>query len=115
MISLDEIKTATLEDEVLCKLKQAIINDEPNLWKSADLKPFNKLKTELFIVNDIILRTNRILAPSRLQQKLIELAHVGHQGITKTLKLLRTKIWFSKVEYSYCNCHVIIVSHSELL
>lgn len=94
MISLAEIQTATLQDNTLQILKQATLNNDQDLWKLPELKPYNKLKEELSIVNDVVLRSNRIIPPTTLQNKLIELAHIGHQGITKTLKLLRSKVWF---------------------
>jgi hypothetical protein len=33
-----------------------------------------------------------------MRQRVIEIAHEGHQGVTKTKKLLRTKVWFPKLD-----------------
>ncbi|XP_044163824.1 uncharacterized protein K02A2.6-like [Acropora millepora] len=35
--------------------------------------------------------------PTTLQQRVIDLAHEGHQGIVKTKKLLREKVWFHRM------------------
>lgn len=35
-----------------------------------------------------------MVIPETLQQRVIDLAHTGHQGIAKTKALLRTKVWF---------------------
>jgi len=35
--------------------------------------------------------------PASLQDRVIQLAHQGHQGITKTKALLRSKTWFPKI------------------
>ena len=38
------------------------------------------------------------MIPSSLQQRSIDLAHEGHQGIVKTKRLLREKVWFPGIE-----------------
>ena len=40
------------------------------------------------------LRDNRIVIPTSLQRKVVDLAHMGHQGIVKKKALLREKVWF---------------------
>ena len=44
-----------------------------------------------------ILKGTRIVMPTSLQQRVIDLAHEGHQGIVKTKKLLREKVWFHRM------------------
>ena len=61
---------------------------------------FKHVKDEL-TVNDssnIILRDHRIVIPSLLREKAISLAHEGHQGLVKTKRLLREKVWFPKID-----------------
>ncbi len=36
--------------------------------------------------------------PSSLHDRVIELAHEGHQGIVRTKQLLRSKVWFPKMD-----------------
>ena len=47
--------------------------------------------------SDVILHGNRIIIPT-LQQRAISIAHEGHQGLVKTKKLLREKIWFPRID-----------------
>jgi len=44
------------------------------------------------------LRGTRIVIPETLQQQTIQLAHEGHQGITKCKALLREKVWFAAID-----------------
>ena len=57
---------------------------------------------------DLLLRDTRIVILSSLQQNVVDLAHMGHQGIVKTKALLREKVWFynidSLVEDAVKNC-----------
>ena len=40
----------------------------------------------------------KLVMPSSLQQQTLDLAHEGHQGITKTKALLRSKVWFPNID-----------------
>ncbi|CAB3997487.1 hypothetical protein BOX15_Mlig023251g7, partial, partial [Paramuricea clavata] len=49
----------------------------------------------------VLLRNNRIVIPRSLQQRVLELAHQGHQGIAKTKARLRTKYQAQKITPRY--------------
>ena len=42
----------------------------------------------------ILLKSDRIVLPSSLQCRAVEITHAGHQDITKTVALLLEKVWF---------------------
>ena len=46
----------------------------------------------------MVLRGNRIVVPSKLRERAVDLAHVGHQGIVKTKSLIREKVWFPGID-----------------
>ena len=46
----------------------------------------------------MVLRGNRIIVPSKLRERAIDLAHVGHQGIVKTKSLICEKVWFPGID-----------------
>lgn len=79
------------------KINESAQSDDVDL---AQLKLFNQFNDELTVNSDasVILRGNRIVVPASLQKKALALAHEGHQGIVKTKKLLREKVWFPKIE-----------------
>ena len=100
--SLVEIAEATASDDTLQCVLKFIENDRWNL----DTLPFpdtdiNALKIMKLIKHEFasadgkwLLRDSRIVMPSELQERVIELAHEGHQGKVKTKRLLRSKVWF---------------------
>ena len=54
-----------------------------------DIQPFIRVKNELTIVptsegSIISLCSNRIVIPTTLQQRVVNIAHEGHMGIVKT-------------------------------
>eukprot|EP00794_Sanderia_malayensis_P003941 gene3941-4486_t len=77
----------------ISKIENANVNKE-------ELKLFSKLRSELTVneTSTIILRDTRIVMPASLRKAPIEIAHEGHQGLVKTKKLLRTKIWLPRID-----------------
>jgi len=55
---------------------------------------YNSIFTELAVVGGLVVRGPRIVVPRTLRNKVVKLAHEGHQGITKTKEYLRTRVWF---------------------
>lgn len=99
-ITRDMVAQETNKDECLQKLKTAIYaTSNDTLWKQPELKPYAQIKYELAVTSDgIIIRGNRIVIPKTIQEQVINLAHKGHQGITKTKRLLRDKVWFPNID-----------------
>ena len=99
-VTLAMVQNATSSDLVAKKLMQAI--ERGYIDADADLKPFQKIFHELTAVNGVILKGEKLYIPDTelvpgsgsLQNQCVELAHEGHQGETKTKKLLRAKLWF---------------------
>ena len=46
----------------------------------------------------MILRANRLVLPTSLRSKAVNLAHASHQGIVKTKGFLREKVWFPGID-----------------
>lgn len=74
------------------------------------LRHYKNVSSELTVSlnDDLILRDYRIVLPSTLDQRDLQLAHESHQGVTKTKSLLREKEWFpdidQRVEAMITNC-----------
>lgn len=45
----------------------------------------------------VVLWGDRILVPTSLQQKVLDLDHEGYQGIVKTKRRLRLKVWWTGI------------------
>lgn len=111
-LSRVELVKATARDRTLQRVLDAVT---PLSWDDPLLSPFKPLKEELAVTSDgLILKGCRIVIPERLENRIIELAHTGHQGITKTKELLRSKVWFPnmtrKVEEYIKRCTTCIAN-----
>ena len=108
-MTVAETEEATKADATLQAVSNAI---ETGKWyegsqqsgvDTAVFAAWEKLKNELTVgVNtQVVLRGTRVAVPSKLQQRVVNLAHEGHQGVVKTKALLVEK----KVQ-SCCACLV---------
>ena len=94
--TLDEINEAAQQDRTLRALRAAL---KTGYWNIDDLKQYQKIKEEIPIdhANHVLLRGQRIILPSSLQDRAIKLAHLGHQGHSKTTALLREYVWLPQL------------------
>ena len=104
-MTLEEVRLATQHDATLQEVIRAI---KTNVWHNTVEHPVNKqsfdaykkIKEELSVnfEEGVVLRERRIVIPETLHKRAIQLAHEGHQGLTKTKALVREKIWFPGID-----------------
>jgi hypothetical protein len=89
-MSVEQVANATAEDESLLAVMKSV---KSRRWSKDS--PFFKFRDELTIYDDrIVLRGERIILPTALQDEAVQLAHRGHQALSKTKALMRFKVWF---------------------
>ncbi|CAB4011829.1 Hypothetical predicted protein [Paramuricea clavata] len=93
---IKEIHSATHFDPVLCDFYKAIENQRT--IDGAKFRQHRIVGEKLSITKGVILRGNRIMTPKSLQNKVIKVAHEGHQGLVKDKQLLRSRVWFPKMD-----------------
>ena len=86
-VTIPELKKETAADKVLSQLISLIGKDRCDNTK--DLKPYSHVFSELWTIDGLLMRNDKIVIPQSLQARCIEAAHEGHQYTTKTLQLLR--------------------------
>ena len=93
-MNTEEIQEHSKTDPKLIQFRQCIENNQPH-----KLPPQNKhLEQELSIVDNIILRGNRIILPTKLRSKAIKLAHEDHAGMTNTKQRIPSKLWWPNMD-----------------
>ena len=95
-LTLKEIRTATQCDPVLHDLFHAIKNRQA--LDEVKFKRYRNVAEELSVVNGDILRGDKIVIPTSLRNKVVKIAHEGHQGLVKTKQFLRSRVWFPKMD-----------------
>ena len=94
-VSISDINSESENDETLIKVKDCITKNE---WvKLKELQPYYQIKDELAVKGGIILRGDQIVIPTKLRKRVLDIAHSTHMGITKTKSLLKSKVWWPKI------------------
>ena len=93
-MSWDEIQVASDSCPEVQTIKEAITTGK---WDTCSVS-VKAVKDELSVCDEVILRGSRILIPSSLRGKVLELAHEGHQGIVKCKQRLRSKVWWPRLD-----------------
>jgi len=110
-ITYSELKEATKEDQLLTTIKTLIANNWQQISPfSNELLPFSRVKDELSINEGVVLRGDKIIIPTSLQDRLLRLAHTSHMGIAKTKSRIRQNYWWPEMDKQIeefvrdCNC-----------
>ena len=80
-VTVKEVKDASREDPMICELRQCIETDN---WSDISDKRFLYVKNELCVIGVCVLRGSRLVIPSSLRERVVDIAHEGHMGIVKT-------------------------------
>ena len=85
----------TQSDTEISDPKQAITRGYLTAQEKTTLGPqYGSIFTELAVLGGLVVRGPRIVVSRILRNKVVKLAHEGHQGITKTKEYLCTRVWF---------------------
>ena len=94
-MTVRELEQASVVDAELTAVRHCILSGD---LSSCPNPAFANVKNELCIVGQLLLRGDRIVVPSAFCARVVSLAHEGHQGTTKTNALLRTKVWWPRMD-----------------
>jgi len=90
----DVINFSKADKEII----EAVSNTANDKWSNKTSSPFYPFRLELTTMGPILLRGNKIVIPSDLRNKILELAHEGHPGETVLKRRLRSKVWWPQID-----------------
>ncbi|XP_022797622.1 uncharacterized protein K02A2.6-like [Stylophora pistillata] len=90
-----EIEEALSEDREFVELREYIKDGN---WKGDQHKQYVRVCGELCVIGKLILRGTRIVIPSKLRPRVLNLAHEGHPGIVSIEQRLRSKVWWPGID-----------------
>ena len=85
-IPIREIEEESALDPEISQLRECISTGD---WDKA-LPVYKAVRNELCTLGKLVLRGTRLLIPAKLRERVLNLAHEGHQGLVKTKQRLRT-------------------------
>ncbi|KAK7910413.1 hypothetical protein WMY93_015097 [Mugilogobius chulae] len=100
-ISLPEFTSACDDCPELKQLRRQIEKGWPKSTKCLPetIAPYFQVRDELSVHDSLILRgTDRLVVPTTLRARVVDLAHEGHQGIVRTKQRLRELYWWPQLD-----------------
>ncbi|MEM7165275.1 MAG: DDE-type integrase/transposase/recombinase [Planctomycetota bacterium] len=99
-LSLELVRNESIVDPELDSVRHSMKN---KVWSTPLSRPYKEIKEELTENDGIILKGTKIILPQSLRKCAINIAHQGHLGISKTVGLLRTKVFWPNLHKDVTN------------
>lgn len=89
-MTIQEIEEESACNPEIVRLRLCISTGE---WDNIPSQ-YKAVRNELSTLGKLVLRGTRLVIPTTLRSRAVQLAHEGHQGVVKTKQRLRTKLWW---------------------
>lgn len=94
-LTKEQFQESLREDATLEQVKAYVASSWPSYKSIPDaLQPFFAVREELSVVDDLLLRGERLVVPPFLTSQVISTAHEAHPGIVRTKARLRERFWW---------------------
>lgn len=96
---LQEIRLHTANDEQLSLLGQVILDGWPVYRKQCpdSIIDFWNYRDELTCHDGLIMKGQKLIIPKALRSDILELVHIGHKGVEKTLRRARNIVFWPRI------------------
>ena len=97
-VSNDEMVRETRKDRILSDIYDCLLKGR-ELPHSAEFLPCARVKDQFNIDIDkkCVLKANIVIVPVKLKDKVLQMLHSEHMGISKTKNLARYYVWWPKI------------------
>ncbi|XP_062702035.1 uncharacterized protein K02A2.6-like isoform X1 [Aedes albopictus] len=100
-VDVGEIEDAARMDGQLQLVVEAL---QTGVWNRKEIKDFEPFRDELGLVEDLLVRGNKLVVPEQLRKRMLELAHEGHPGESLMKRRLRDRVWWPKMDGEVTSC-----------
>ncbi|XP_065281437.1 uncharacterized protein [Dermacentor albipictus] len=98
-VTKEELRQAALDDSCLETFKSFVLNSwPPKKSIPEEAKPFYAIRENLSVVDNLLLRGERLVGPCSLTAQIIGTAHETHRSITRTKARLRERFWWPRMD-----------------
>ena len=94
-----EIQVETNKDNTLNEIRQYTRNGWPSSIKLCSLKgrAYWSCRDEISVIDNVLLKGDRIIIPQTMQQSVLQKLHMGHLGIEKIRRLARSAVFWPRI------------------
>lgn len=110
-LSCEDLAEATRKDEILRNVFHYIESDTwPRILINRELTELERRKSELSVVDGCIFIGNRLVIPSDMKFRILEILHGDHIGVVRMKSVARGSVWWygidRSIEYFIKSCNV---------
>lgn len=111
---MKEFQDHTAKDQDLVAIMKLCKTGWPEHKKSvpANIRFYFSIKNELQVINDLLLKNDRIVVPNSLRNDILKLLHEGHQGIKSCQNLAKNSVYwpniYTDIETYISSCHICL-------
>lgn len=108
---MERVKKYTQEDTLMQRLKKYIMDGWPKKEKGCPtLAAYHTIKDELSVIDDVILKGNRVIIPKGMRGEILRCLHQGHWGVEKTKRRAREGVYWpgmnQEIERTIEDCNI---------
>lgn len=97
-LTLTDFQEATTTDVVLPRVIRYTLSSWPDdSFALTDLRPYFNVRDQLSLHNGILFQGEKIVVPEQLRDRIVQLGHETHQGISRTTTIIRDKYWWPRM------------------
>ena len=100
----------TREDPILAKVLQFVTNGCPSTWPHNQdknkVRTYPNAQTEITSKDGVLLRDKRVIIPTTLRARVLNMLHLTHIGIVRMKSLACMHVWWPNIEVdiaAHCN------------
>ncbi|CAH2108833.1 unnamed protein product [Euphydryas editha] len=111
---LKELQEYTVKDQTLSQIMQYCLNGWPEHKRSVSqsVKYYFNLKDQLYVIDNIVFKSNCIIIPESMRDYILQIIHSGHQGVNASIRLAKTTVYWpnmhTDIEKYVSQCNVCL-------
>ena len=111
-VSFNQLKEHTSKDQVMQQMLEYVMKGWPRMQKDCieQLRAYHTFKEEISTIDGLLFKGQRLIVPSALRSKVLQVLHRSHMGITKTQDMARSTFFWvgisKEIENVIGNCEV---------
>ena len=111
-VSFNQLREHTSKDQVMQQLLEYVMKGWPRMQKDCieQLRAYHTFKEEISTIDGLLFKGQRLIVPSALRSKVLQVLHRSHMGVTKTQDRARSTFFWvgisKEIENVIGNCEV---------
>ena len=107
-LTVTDIRRGTDRDPLLSRIRTYTLQGWPSSLTEGELQPYWRRRDEISVSDHILLWGSRVIVPPKARERVLEVLHSTHPGVSRMKSLARSYVWWpsmdSDIEQRVRNC-----------